>query len=115
MTLEILFKSFFDYISTLDDDDTMSFMNFGYYVSGHDLKLDIQQEPYRYCIQLYQHVIQDIGLIDKDIVEIGCGRGGGGKFILSNYEIKSYIGMDLSPSAIDLCNRYNHDKCRCSN
>ncbi len=80
------------------------FLNYGY----HDettLLLNNQDETNRYFIQLYQRVVNDIDLQDKDIVEIGCGQGAGGVFLLQYKNPRSYIGIDLSEKAIKLCQR----------
>lgn len=63
------------------------FLNYGY----HDetpLNLRPQDEPNRYFIQLYQRVVRDIDLQNKDVVEVGCGQGAGGVFYWS---INSFI------------------------
>lgn len=80
------------------------FLNYGY----HDettLSLNNQDESNRYFIQLYHRVVKDIDLQDKDVVEVGCGQGAGGVFLLQYKNPRSYIGIDLSERAIALCQR----------
>lgn len=91
-------------IASHDKAGKFVFMNYGYNDSEHQsLLLKPEDEPFRYSIQLYNHVISDINLQDKDIMEIGCGRGGGGSFIVRYKNPRSFIGVDLSEIAIDWC------------
>ncbi|MDQ8039285.1 MAG: hypothetical protein REH83_02645 [Rickettsiella sp.] len=54
-------------------------MNYGYLNTDDKfLLLEPTDEPHRLFIQLYDFVVNDISLQDKDIIEVGCGRGGGG-------------------------------------
>lgn len=83
---------------------TYVFLNYGY--KDHTtLSLNKEDEPNRYFIQLYQRVVKDIDLKNKDIVEVGCGQGAGGVFLLQYKNPRSYIGVDLSDKAIELCQR----------
>ncbi len=80
------------------------FLNYGY----HDettLSLKPEDEPNRYFIQLYHRVVRDIDLQNKDIAEVGCGQGAGGTFLLQYKKPRSYIGIDLSEKAIEICQR----------
>lgn len=82
------------------------FLNYGYH-DDTPLSLNHQDEPNRFFIQLYHHVVQNIDLQDKDIVEVGCGQGAGGVFLLQHRNPRSYIGIDLSKKAVELCQRHN--------
>jgi len=42
----------------------------------------------------------------KDIVEIGCGRGGGLSYIARIFPVASALGIDLNNRAILFCNRH---------
>ncbi|BCA96873.1 phthiotriol/phenolphthiotriol dimycocerosates methyltransferase [Legionella antarctica] len=80
------------------------FLNYGY-KDQTAIPLNKEDEPNRYFIQLYQRVVRDIDVENKDIVEVGCGQGAGGVFLLHYKNPRSYIGIDLSDKAIDLCQR----------
>ena len=80
------------------------FLNYGYH-DDTSLPLNHQDESNRYFIQLYHRVVKDIALQDKDVVEVGCGQGAGGQFLLQYKNPRSYIGIDLSEKAIELCQR----------
>jgi ubiquinone/menaquinone biosynthesis C-methylase UbiE len=78
-------------------------LNYGYHDDLSEVPLNPQDEPNRYFIQLYHRVVKDIDLQDKDVVEVGCGQGAGGMFLLQYKKPRSYIGIDLSEKAIALC------------
>jgi ubiquinone/menaquinone biosynthesis C-methylase UbiE len=59
-----------------------------------------QEEPFRPFIQMYVHVLEPADLRDKDVLDIGCGAGGGAHFIMRNYEPKSVTAIDLIPANI---------------
>ncbi len=80
-------------------------MNYGF--AGDDAKSPLalrpEDEPFRYPLQLYNHVVNGIDLAGKDILEVGCGRGGGGAYLARSRNLRSYTGVDLSEVAIDWC------------
>jgi ubiquinone/menaquinone biosynthesis C-methylase UbiE len=76
------------------------FMNLGFVGLGPEnepFALDPSEEPFRPFIQMYRHVLKHADLKDKDVLEIGCGAGGGAAFIARHYEPKSITGIDLMP------------------
>jgi len=82
-------------------------MNFGYSDPDKILTLDSADEEDRYSIQLYNHLTVLIDLNNKDIVEIGSGRGGGLAYIAENNSPNSLIGIDLSKSAVTFSNKHH--------
>jgi hypothetical protein len=61
-----------------------AFMNYGYAPAAVDVDtppLRSSDEHDRLCIQLYRHAIDHFDLRDKDVLEVGSGRGGGASFI----------------------------------
>ena len=91
-----------------DKDVSANFMNYGYQsLDGEEpIALTTNDEKNRYCIQLYDHVVNKVDLYYKDILEVGSGRGGGASYISRYYDPKSYVGMDISANVIDFCNRF---------
>ncbi|HDR67717.1 MAG TPA: class I SAM-dependent methyltransferase [Bacteroidaceae bacterium] len=91
-----------------DQDMKANFMNYGYQGLNGDpqLQLEHRDEHDRYCIQLYDHVANRTTLLNKDVLEVGSGRGGGASYITRYYKPKSYTGIDISDSIIDFCNKY---------
>lgn len=82
------------------------FLNYGYQ-DETSITLKPNDESNRFFIQLYQRAVQDIDLRNKDIAEVGCGQGAGGAFLIEYHQPHSYIGIDLSEEAIELCQQHN--------
>ncbi|MBN1118086.1 MAG: class I SAM-dependent methyltransferase [Bacteroidales bacterium] len=93
-----------------DKDRTVNFMNYGYHSLNGEKPLDLKKEDEtnRYCIQLYDHVVNRVSLENKKVVEVGSGRGGGAHYISRYYKPESYTGIDISTGVIKFCNNlYN--------
>lgn len=89
-----------------------NFMNYGYAPldPAHSVKLESKDEISRYCIQLYDFVARPASLENKDILEVGSGRGGGADYLTRYHNPKSYTAIDISKGIIDFCNKYYNDK-----
>jgi ubiquinone/menaquinone biosynthesis C-methylase UbiE len=88
--------------------DEWTYMNYGYAVlSGNDNNavLDKTDEENRYSYQLYNHLASEIDLEDKQILEVGSGKGGGASMIKKYHKPKKLVGLDFSGIAVKLCNR----------
>ncbi len=46
--------------------------------------------------QLYHRLVRDVALRDRDVVEIGCGRSGGARFLAHTTQPRSYLATDAS-------------------
>jgi ubiquinone/menaquinone biosynthesis C-methylase UbiE len=77
-----------------------SFMNYGY--APLSVELAGSSEPERYCLQLYRHLLGDIDLAGKRVVEVSCGRGGGAAHVASTYQPLQYTGIDISEKNVEL-------------
>lgn len=85
------------------------FMNYGFAaLDGSDpaRSASPHDEPEWLCLQLYQHVADQKLLQGRDVVEVGCGRGGGASFLARVHEPRRVIGIDFSEDAIKLCQRH---------
>jgi SAM-dependent methyltransferase len=100
-----LWQWVYDKIAAKDTSGKFIFMNYGYEDdnSSVTLQLTAEDEPFRHFIQLYNFVVKEINLESKHIVEVGCGRGGGGSFLCRYKYPQSYTGIDLSETAINWC------------
>jgi ubiquinone/menaquinone biosynthesis C-methylase UbiE len=99
----------FEHISTYDSGTHMLFMNYGYSAldpADNTLQLSDADEPNRYFIQLYHQVAGAVDLQGKDVVEVGCGRGGGISFVQRYLHPRSSIGLDLTHNAIKFCQKH---------
>ena len=83
-------------------------MNYGYapLEPAPPLRLEVEDEPDRLCIQLYRHAVGAVDLDEKDVLEVGSGRGGGASYLSRYFRPRSVTGLDFSQEAVDLCNRY---------
>ena len=92
---ESLFQIWYWYVNKLDKNAEILFMNYGFSDKDQVIPMDKQNEPDRYSIQLYHHLARATEIKNKDIVEIGCGRGGGLSYIVKNFSPTTAIGIDL--------------------
>lgn len=82
--------------------DDLIFMNLGYAAEG----APVPPSPIsvdHYPRQLYERVVGDVDLRDKQVLEIGCGRGGGAAHVHAKFGSKSFIGLDLARVGIERC------------
>jgi SAM-dependent methyltransferase len=101
---ESLFRILYWLVNKLDKNGDILFMNFGFSEKGQVLQINEDNESERYSIQLYHHLAIEAEIRNKNIVEIGCGRGGGLAYITRNFSPASAIGVDLEKTAIEFCN-----------
>ena len=107
-------------------------MNYGYapVASGQQqrtqsLELSAAEEWERYSVQMYHHVASAAGHVPAatglgglDVLEVGCGRGGGLAWLARggsgnggqhatqpSQRPKSAVGLDFSPVQIEFCRR----------
>ncbi len=101
----------YNVLARRDKQGELLFMNYGYRDSSSD-RLDLvpDDEKYRLPIQLYEHVISQLDLSGKELLEVGCGRGGGLDYIASYKNILQVTGVDISKNAIDWCREHHHSE-----
>jgi ubiquinone/menaquinone biosynthesis C-methylase UbiE len=83
-------------------------MNYGYTPiddQRETLRFNEADEPDRYAIQLYHHVVSAVDLTNLDVLEIGSGRGGGASYVARYLKPKRLTGLDFSDRAIQFCKR----------
>lgn len=107
---ELLFRIWYWYVSKVDKNAEVLFMNYGFAEEGKHISLDPKNESNRYSIQLYNHLAIDANINNKDIIEIGCGRGGGLEYITNTFQPASATGVDLNGRAIKFCNQHYKQK-----
>jgi len=102
-----LINRWYQYLTARYTQCEWTFMNYGYaHVNGEDkLPLLTKDEADRYCIQLYHHVVLPANILNKEVLEVGSGRGGGCSYLARYLKPKSIVGIDFSSNAVDLCNR----------
>ena len=104
-----LWKWWYQRLAKGYDKKEFRFMNYGYKDSD-PLILSDYDESHRLFIQLYNTNIKDIEFKEKNVLEVGSGRGGGASWIARTKNPKSLIGMDFSKAAVSLCNIWYKDQ-----
>ncbi len=103
----IAFRALYRYLDKWDTDQQLIFMNYGYSDPGVSIQLDETDEKNRYTVQLYHHMADMTDLKNKDIIEVGSGRGGGLAYIARKFMPKSALGIDLEKSIVVFSNRFH--------
>jgi len=82
------------------------FMNYGYKPFSHETPLELaqQDEINRYPIQLYHYLACKVEVPQKELLEIGCGRGGGASYINKYLKPGKITGLDIAHNAVKLAN-----------
>jgi ubiquinone/menaquinone biosynthesis C-methylase UbiE len=92
------------------------FLNYGYAANAGPQYAQFQLPPERRSrnsIKLVLETVGDCDLAGKDVLDVGCGRGGTIATIREFFEPRTLTGVDLSPTAIAFCRtRHAHDNVR---
>lgn len=102
---KVLWGLTYNHLATKLPTPEMTFMNLGY-IGGADEPrptLKMIDEPSRLRIQLYHHVAALVDLTGREVLEIGCGRGGGASYVKRYLGPSSVVGMDLADKAVEFC------------
>lgn len=102
---KIFYQLVYGLISTLDVAKTTTLLNYGY-VGKEKFPLPTSEEVNRTRIQLYYHVASGTSLKNKNILEVGCGRGGGARWVTKLLNPKKYFAIDLNAKEIQFCKHH---------
>lgn len=109
-----VWKSIYNFLAWRFKTPEWIFMNYGYAELADDeanklgwsaVQLAEHDEPNRYFIQLYHHLIQDHDLTGLRVLEVGSGRGGGSAWIARSQSVEQMVGVDLSSKAVQFCQK----------
>lgn len=106
---KLLWRRWYQYLAGYRIAD-WQFMNYGYASLDPDAKplaLDPAQEVDRHALELYQRVAGAVALEDRDVLEVGCGRGGGSAYIARHHHPRRMTGVDFSARAIRFCRKHH--------
>lgn len=79
----------------------LQMLNCGYADDAYpDFPLTPEQEPERLGYQLYHRMVRYHPITRRDVLEVGCGRGGGARFLASTFHPHNYLATDASPTLI---------------
>ncbi len=106
----VMFRIWYFYVNTIDKDADILLMNYGYHDSNEKIELKPEYESNRYSIQLYYRLAKSIDLVNKSLVEVGCGRGGGLAYITDRFSTASSLGIDLDQRAVNFGNKHHKNK-----
>lgn len=81
-------------------------MNYGYSMDGRGIELHALDEKNRYSVQLYHLVATGIDIEGKEVLDVGCGRGGGISYVSRYLSPASTTGVDLNGKAIKFCKKH---------
>jgi len=98
-----IWKTIYGFLAWRFPTREWSFMNYGYDNPSQELHLLPEDEKNRYFIHMYAQALGGLELAERDILEVGCGRGGGSEWIARTSLVRSMTGLDLSDQAISLC------------
>ena len=90
-----LWKWWYNLLAQKDTGEDLLLMNYGYASDDLRIMLYPEDEPYRYSLQLYDHVVDGVDLSGKNVLEVGSGRGGG-----AGMQPAQVVGVDLSMEAV---------------
>jgi ubiquinone/menaquinone biosynthesis C-methylase UbiE len=91
-----------------NDGTDVTFLNYGYTpLEGAPRGAWLRPEDAKdeYSIALYERVTAPVDLAGRDVLEVGCGRGGGSSFIARHRKPRTMTGVDFAPRAVTFCRR----------
>jgi SAM-dependent methyltransferase len=89
--------------------DLFTFLNAGYLSDLDELSDENTYDVAdRVSELLYDQVVSAIDLAEFEIVEVGCGPGGGSAYLARTYNPASLVGIDINKKMIDWCREQHH-------
>ncbi|NEP63510.1 MAG: class I SAM-dependent methyltransferase, partial [Symploca sp. SIO2G7] len=86
-----------------------TFLNWGYVTDGNPEFSQIQLPKRclnKNCLKLILELVGDCDLTDRNILEVGCGRGGNIQTLDRFFAAKSFTGLDITPASIAFCKQH---------
>lgn len=119
-TPKATWRWWYDNLSQLTDSifGELPFMNYGYAsdAQARDAGLDPERATAAESdnwtqVGMYWRTLTNAGAMDPadlDVLEVGCGRGGGSAFVARHLGPRSVCGADFSAAAVEFCRRQHH-------
>lgn len=99
-------KFIYRYATRRLEGEDVVFLNYGYEEDpALGVQLSAADELNRYSIQLYHSTATQVDLHGKQVLEVGCGHGGGASYLTRTLHPASYTGLDLNPAGIEFCRK----------
>ena len=111
----LIWRRWYQFLARRFDIPEWQTMNYGYCALPlpESLALEPSEQSERYGLQLYHATSSGHSLQDKEVLEVGCGRGGGAAFLHRIGMPKTMTGVDFTAQAIALCQaRYQREGLR---
>ncbi len=101
----LIWRRWYQFLARRFDVPEWQTMNYGYCALPfpESLVLEPSEQSERYGLQLYHATTSGHSLQGKEVLEVGCGRGGGAAFLHRIGMPQSMTGVDFSAQAIALC------------
>jgi SAM-dependent methyltransferase len=103
---KLVWRTVYEAASLRPGDGWSPLMNYGYAPLDETERADqVNGTVGGYGLKLYERVAGAIDLRGLEVLEVGCGRGGGTAFVYERFAPRSLTGLDLARKAIDRCRR----------
>ncbi len=99
---KLLWRALYELASVTRSETATALMNYGYAASD---EVEAGADIDRFGLALYAAVVGGAELSGKQVLEVGCGRGGGSAFVFERFGPISMTGVDLARTAIERCRR----------
>jgi SAM-dependent methyltransferase len=105
-------RTFYNLLARFWRDRDWRFMNYGWLpdASGPAIELDPADESDRPFIGLYDQAVRGLPVEGARVLEVGCGRGGGARYVARYYRPAEVVAVDFSPPAIERARALNADQ-----
>ena len=102
-----IWKKVYQFLARKYQTAEWTFMNYGFQSLDESYKVELrpEDEKDRFFIQLYERVVSVVELSNKNVLEVGSGRGGGSNFIARYYDPAQVTGVDFSIKAVQFCDK----------
>lgn len=104
---KILSNTWYSIVGLIDKNNEIVTMNYGFSEKGNEIELKPEDEKDRYSLQLYNYLVKDVVIENKEILEVGCGRGGGASYVARYLSPRRYIGVDITKRSISFNSKKN--------
>ena len=102
-------KYWYPLISRRWGEEDIVFLNWGYEEDPPlGLPLAPEDEPDRYCIQLYHRTATQADLGGKQVLEVSSGHGGGAAYLVRTLHPAAYTGLDYNPDGVAFAQKRHH-------
>ena len=98
-------KLIYGLMSRRGAEPASAFINYGYAPLEPDGTAIDDRDPDGFGTRLYDRVASAVPLEGRDVLEVGCGRGGGAAFVFAHHRPRSLTALDLARSAIERAGR----------